>query len=276
MPRLRSQMGLSGTLPPELVERCLEFLPFEDLHTNVKQLSKAMRSAARRCLTCGRWRPIRYVVEEAIVANALHGSLATAASAQFRAAWALDPGLVLLELILLWRNEKDSHEDDDRGMTPDVFYDWDRSHFQPSVARFLAHVEPSIDGLGRFTMALERLEIHFRGRSRFRGEMSVSLLSLWTKRLGDSTLIDDSGREMNMNELLNPESLVGSGLESWAEPKDVAKFLHWLRYWSYDADYQSLLTAARALSRNWQNRRKADAFVAIVDADIRLFNSMDY
>ena len=269
-------MGLSGTLPPELVERCLEFLPFEDLHTNVKQLSKAMRSAARRCLTRGRWRPIRYVVKEAIVANALHGSLATAASAQFRAAWALDPGLVLLELILLWRNEKDSHEDDDRGMTPDVFYDWDRSHFQPSVARFLAHVEPSIDGLGRFTMALERLEIHFRGRSRFRGEMSVSLLSLWTKRLGDSTLIDDSGREMNMNELLNPESLVGSGLESWAEPKDVAKFLSWLRYWSYDDDYQSLLTAARALSRNWQNRRKADAFVAIVDADIQLFNSMDY
>ena len=237
MPRLRSQMGLSGTLPPELVERCLEFLPFEDLHTNVKQLSKAMRSAARRCLTRGRWRPIRYVVKEAIVANALHGSLATAASTQFRAAWALDPGLVLLELILLWRNEKDSHEDDDRGMTPDVFYDWDRSHFQPSVARFLAHVEPSIDGLGRFTMALERLEIHFRGRSRFRGEMSVSLLSLWTKRLGDSTLIDDSGREMNMNELLNPESLVGSGLESWAEPKDVAKFLSWLRYWSYDDDY---------------------------------------
>ena len=81
---------------------------------------------------------------------------------------------------------------------------------------------------------------------------------------------------MNLDELLNPESLVGSGLESWAEPKDVAKFLSWLRYWSYDDDYQSLLTAAQALSRNWQNRRKADAFVAIVDADIQLFNSMDY
>ncbi len=276
MPRLRSQTVFTSILPPELLERCLECLPFEEVHTNVKQVSKEVRSAARRSLTRGRWRPVKYVLENAIVTNALERPPSAAETARFREAWALDPGLVLLELNLLWRNEKDSHEDDDRGMTPDVFYDWDRSHFQPSVARFLALVEPSIDGLGRFTMALERLEIHFRGRSRFRGEMSVSLLSLWTKRLGDSTLIDDSGREMNIEELLNPESLVGSGLESWAEPKDVAKFLHWLRYWSYDADYQSLLTAARALSRNWQNRRKADAFVAIVDADIQLFNSMDY
>ena len=31
------------------------------------------------------------------------------------------------------------------------------------------------------------------------------------------------------NELLNPESLVGSGLESWAEPSDMASFIFWLR-----------------------------------------------
>ena len=39
MPR-RSQAGFTGILPPELVERCLEFLPFEEVHTNVKQISK--------------------------------------------------------------------------------------------------------------------------------------------------------------------------------------------------------------------------------------------
>ena len=68
MPRLRSQTGFTGILPPELVERCLEFLPFEEVHTNMKQVSKAITSAARRSLTRGRWRPIKYVLENAIVA----------------------------------------------------------------------------------------------------------------------------------------------------------------------------------------------------------------
>ncbi len=38
MPRLRSQTGFTGILPPELVERCVEYLPFEEVHTTVKQL----------------------------------------------------------------------------------------------------------------------------------------------------------------------------------------------------------------------------------------------
>ena len=40
MPRLRSQTGFTRILPPELVERCLESLPFEEVHTTVKQVSK--------------------------------------------------------------------------------------------------------------------------------------------------------------------------------------------------------------------------------------------
>ena len=38
-------------LPPELVVRCLEFLPFGEVHTEAKQVSKGMRAAARRALT---------------------------------------------------------------------------------------------------------------------------------------------------------------------------------------------------------------------------------
>ena len=37
-------------LPPELVVRCLEFLPFGEVHTEAKQVSKGMRAAARRAL----------------------------------------------------------------------------------------------------------------------------------------------------------------------------------------------------------------------------------
>ena len=88
MPRRRSQTGFTGILPPELVERCLEFLPFEEVHTNAKQVSKAMRSAARRCLTRGRWRPLKYVVENAMVTNADERPSSAAETATFRAAWA--------------------------------------------------------------------------------------------------------------------------------------------------------------------------------------------
>ena len=265
MPRRRSQTGFTGILPPELVERCLEFLPFEEVHTNAKQVSKAMRSAARRCLTRGRWRPLKYVVENAIVTNALERPSSAAETAQFREAWALDPGLVLLELNMLWRNEKESHEDD---IDPGNFWAWNRQQFKPSVARFLALVEPSIDGLGRLTMALERIEhrLETREGGRYRTEMPNTLLALWMERLGELGLLtrvitEGDDWEISLDELLNPESLVGSGLESWAEPSDMASFIFWLREWD-SGEIHRLSDIALALSRNWQDRQKAGAFVA--------------
>ena len=44
MPRLRSQTGFTRILPPELVERCLESLQFEVVHTTVKEVSKEIGS----------------------------------------------------------------------------------------------------------------------------------------------------------------------------------------------------------------------------------------
>ena len=126
MPRRRSQTGFTGILPPELVERCLEFLPFEEVHTNAKQVSKAMRSAARRCLTRGRWRPLKYVVENAIVTNALERPSSAAETATFRAAWAVDPRQVLLEFILLWNNKRESCLEGDSTILTDTFWNWDR------------------------------------------------------------------------------------------------------------------------------------------------------
>ena len=271
MPRRRSQTGFTGILPPELVERCLEFLPFEEVHTNAKQVSKAMRSAARRCLTRGRWRPLKYVVENAIVTNALERPSSAAETATFRAAWAVDPRQVLLEFILLWNNKRESCLEGDSTILTDTFWNWDRGNtlagvvgvFKPSVARFLALVEPSIDGLGRLTMALESVEHHLetRGRGRYRAEMPITLLRLWMERLGDFALLGDYHREITLDELLNPESLVGSGLESWAEPGDMVSFIDWLRDWT-DADVHLMNEAAEALSSQWKDRCKAGAFVA--------------
>ena len=54
---------------------------------------------------------------------------------------------------------------------------------------------------------------------------------------------------------------MGSGLESWAEPSDMASFIFWLREWDSD-EIHRLSDIALALSRNWQDRQKAGAFVA--------------
>jgi hypothetical protein len=291
MLRIQSQTCITSILPAELVERCLEFLPFEEVHTNVKQVSKVVRSAARRSLTRGRWRPIKYVLENAIVTNALERPSSAAETAQFREAWALDPGQVLLELVVLWRNKWESHREGDKGIASDTFWIWDRGAwdrggvgavFRPSVARFLALVEPSIDGLGRLTMAFERVERYLikKGPGRFETVMPIKFLSLWTERLGESALVTRwlpgyAGNEnlmMNLDELLNPESLVGSGLESWAEPSDMMSFIIWLspevRSWHL-GEVHRLNDIARALSRNWQDRQKADAFVADVEIKVQ-------
>ena len=272
MPRLRSQTGFTRILPPELVERCLESLPFEEVHT-IKQVSKEVRSAARRSLTRGRWRPVKYVLENAIVTNALERPSSAAEIATFRAAWAADPRQVLLEFVLLWHNNTESLGGWHQSQT------WTSSEFYPSVARFLALVEPSIDGLGRFTMALERVEHHLRARGdgRFQEEMPITLLELWTERLGESALITRGPQDlprMNLDELLNPESLVGSGLESWAEPSDMVTFIQWLGDWGGDQN-QNFIDTARALSRNWKDRRKAGAFVAATESKIQEWASYE-
>ena len=56
---------------------------------------------------------------------------------------------------------------------------------------------------------------------------------------------------------------MGSGLESWAEPSDMASFIFWLREWDSD-EIHRLSDIALALSRNWQDRQKAglNPFVA--------------
>ena len=51
-------------LPREIVQRCVEYLPFEVVSGDLKAVSKATRGVARRALTRGRWRPIRYDWED--------------------------------------------------------------------------------------------------------------------------------------------------------------------------------------------------------------------
>ena len=89
-------------------------------------------------------------------------------------------------------------------------------------------------------------------------------------KLGESALVSRSGFGwwINLDELLNTESLLGSGLESWAEPGDMVSFIDWLRDWT-DADVHLMNEAAEAWSSHWQDRRKADILVTAVESKVQ-------
>ena len=53
-------------LPPEIVQKCVEFLDFDLVSGDLKAVSKATRGVARRALTRGRWKPIRFVAAEGL------------------------------------------------------------------------------------------------------------------------------------------------------------------------------------------------------------------
>ena len=64
MPRLRSQTRRRlRVLPRDVLARCIEFLPF-DQALESKQVSKYVRSAARRAIT-HHWRAIKFVATKA-------------------------------------------------------------------------------------------------------------------------------------------------------------------------------------------------------------------
>ena len=94
-------------LPPEVVQKCVEFLPFAEVHAEIKQVSKATRKVARRALTRGRWKPLKKFCEIGREALSHLGSpfcsyydkqkkLET--QALFREVWALEPSEVLVEI----------------------------------------------------------------------------------------------------------------------------------------------------------------------------------
>ena len=54
------------SLPPEIVQKCVEFLDFDFVSGELKAVSKATRGVARGALTRGRWKPFRYVAQQAL------------------------------------------------------------------------------------------------------------------------------------------------------------------------------------------------------------------
>ena len=94
----------------------------------MKQVSKEVRSAARRAIARGRWRPVKFVAERAFDLVSAK-PVSAAALSTFRAAWELDAGLVIREIA-----------------------EWNDGPHRP-CGQFLELVEPTIDGLPRIVAA---------------------------------------------------------------------------------------------------------------------------
>ena len=277
MPRLRSQTRKPALrlLPREVLARCIEFLPF-DQALETKHASKEFRSAARRAIARGRWRPVKFVAERAfdLVLESKNGMpVSAAALSAFRAAWEIDPGQVVRE-IAAWR---------DCGRTP----------IGSHAAIFLELVEPTIEGLPRVLAACERTH-RFAELSTGNSIDSASddedqpssashyhLLSMlvsWSERVGRPLKLNFHGEDEEDIEAglyiatwfcerteYDVEhfgsALFGSGLEAWDNPKLAARFVYALLEEKLDGIGFVDMSDHRRWSRDWQDRVKARAFV---------------
>ena len=275
--------SLFESLPPEMVQKCLEFLPFDKLiergawaweadrresiprrDRSLKSASKAVCAAVRRALTKGRWRPIRYVAEQGLAVcaagdhawpdNPLHGNGAPTdpppavapLCAIFREAWALDPALVIRIIIFDWNTYPA------RGPPP--------ANLIPSKAkhgvyqgRFLWIVEPSAAGLSRVVSALEATYV-------IQGELGAPvffphfmLYMIWMAHPRILGTPGDTGK------------LVGIGLEAWADSQLAGDFAanYMLDNLHYTGDDLDMLDVTAPLwSEGWENRTNARVFCA--------------
>ena len=253
-------------LPREVLAKCLEFLAF-DQAVEAKQVSKDVRSAARRALIV-HWRPIKFVAERGDLVRALTNPSVTvdaAALATFRAAWELDPGLVVLEIS-----------------------NFAQYSHRREAAKFLSLVEPTIEGLPRVVAAIERtfrFKIRAGELGRY-GEFHIlydvvawpkHTLFAWSEQVGRQLRlspdydwdadIDQSLFILSSNQggLFGCE-LFGSGLEAWADQDLAAEFVSGLVP-SLERDYESEADVVyisigdhERWTNHWQDRSKADAF----------------
>jgi len=279
-------MASFGDLPTEVAQKCVEFLAFDEA-IEVKSVSRGLRGAARRALTRGRWRPIRFVSEHGLATLRTCrdlNSLDDGAVATFRAAWALDPGLVMRVI----------RED----MVDDQYRD---DHNDAIQSIFLNIVEPSMEGIPRILAACEGLYRKLYGNRELHGKWDNGrplfspwyMLYQWAMQVNNratcsetSALIHvhlrcsvDFGLRVRLQDYLwgIKLSLVFPGLESWADAKLAATLLDEFRslvtVQTPDPRRRLLVGVARMWSLNWQDRDKAELFVAEAERIQHVFRS---
>ena len=286
-------------LPPEIAQKCVEFLDFDLVTGELKGVSKATRGVARRALTRGRWKPFRYVAEQGLAAvseidqRAFFLEPPAAVCVPCREAWALDPALVI-RLICDWDTAHLNTTYLKREMAAEGVYQ----------GRFLWIVEPAESGLSRIVSALECTYL-IQGPVPRPSAAAVAaaaavgahvvmapskwpffpfpMLNAWNQALTFAAgLAEDPnkvyevtpGVPISFDALLGRDfmhseagPLVGYGLEAWSDPKLAARFAHrfHVRYGhtsGYANEMEMYFGGAALWSADWVDRTKAGAFMA--------------
>ena len=236
------------------LQRVVEFLPIEQLfkeksHT-VKAVSRAWRTAARRALTRGRWKPLRTLEEggELICSEASNVEPERSAfERDAREAWALYPGEVLLLLLDCNTPVLNQYIDD----------------FYRHACDFLSLVvEPTKQGFASIVAAFEKALQLGRSRTGYghrRGAI-LCLLMRWTRQAVPGSFSNDTIYALAAR-LATPEWL-GDELGRWADPASAAKVVDELIVYYYDDWHPRYDDLARAMSVNWADSEKRARFVA--------------
>ena len=227
---------LEGDL--SILQRVAEFLPIEQLYKEkshtVKAVSRAWRTAARRALTRGRWKPLRTLEEggELICSEASNVEPERSAfERDAREAWALYPGEVLLLLL---------------GCNTLAGCDY-----------LSLVVEPTNKGFGSIVAALEKA---FQLKRSCIGAV-LCLLDEWTRQAMGYVPNDDNVIYFQKERLATPEWL-GDALGRWEDPASAAKVVDDLIGY-YDEDWHPRYDdLARSMSVNWADSEKRARFVA--------------
>ena len=257
-------MAPLDALPADVLTKCLDFVPFDEVHTTVKRVSRGLRSAARRALTRGRWRPLKFLCargrDELFAAFELTGDntvynserwakpvISDATRALFREAWELYAGECLVE-IASWPPPEER-------FGPHV----------PSLEgalRYLDVVVPSIDGLGQIMKAIACDRVRLvqprypsAGDYGSEGRWTAGLINMWLRKILFLNHDIDSTETINSDTrrlTLLQESQADLGLFTWDDPKAAARFF--LRR----ADCYIYNSYMRRTFQEWPNRRERE------------------
>ena len=227
-----------ASVPPGLVQKILNFLPLDKVH-EAKQVSKLYRCAAHSAMTRGRWKPVRLVAEH--FKRRVMPPLALC-----RAAWDLDPSETMRVF----------------------FIAWPRPAAVPfkAVSRFLAFLEPSLDGLERILKVCEpvhRFDYYFPKPSNH--IRVVRIVIRWAKLIGTPISREREGRLEILGER---RALVlrclSRALRSWTDAAVAADFfLQWRKFLGQFCVQPPKLV--EYFTRNWEDN-KASGFAAALAA----------
>ena len=234
---------LEGDL--SILQRVAEFLPIEQLYKEkshtVKAISRAWKTAARRALTRGRWKPLRTLegCRELICSDASYvdPEARRALKRAAQEAWALYPGEVMLFLL-------------------------DYCNTYVNRFKFLSLVvESSKQGFGSIVVALEKslqLERH---------HINATLLFLghWVRQAMPGSFPPGSSNNLYVfSECFATPEWLGDALGRWADLALAVKVVDVMIWFRSEVWLPRLDDLARSMSVNWADSGKRARFVALL------------